>query len=115
MIRLEMNDAGMVKSMCSVNPENRISAEELTIWLKVNSMKECLQDRKLQWFIYLEKMEENAWSGKSITKVSGSCPRRQPGSDLKERKASKDLDKDRNAWKAFIRNRPTHASIENRC
>ena len=33
MIRLERNDAKMVRWMwCNVRPENRISAEELSIW-----------------------------------------------------------------------------------
>ena len=29
-------------------------------------------------------------------------------SDLKERKVSRDLAKDRDVWKSFIRNQPTH-------
>ena len=34
-------------------------------------------------------------------------------SDLKEKKMSKDVAKDRNGWKSYKRNRVTHASIEN--
>ena len=34
-------------------------------------------------------------------------------SDMKERKVSKDLANDRNTWKSFLRNYPTHASMEN--
>ena len=56
-------------------------------------------------------------------KVGCSFPRGQPKKtwnevirrDLKERKVIKDMAKDRNAWKFYIRNCPTHASIENRC
>ena len=33
----------------------------------------------------------------------------------KERKVSKDIAKDRNAWKSFIRNSPINANMENRC
>ena len=35
-------------------------------------------------------------------------------SDLKERKVSKDIAKDRNAGKSFIRNYPSPTSIKNR-
>ena len=34
-------------------------------------------------------------------------------SDLEERKDSKDIAKDRNAWKSFIRNYATHTSMGN--
>ena len=32
-----------------------------------------------------------------------------------ERKVSKDIAKDRNAWKSFIGNRPNYVRMENRC
>ena len=76
----------------------------------LNSMKDCLQDRRLQWFGLLERMGDNAWPSKCKTfKVSGSFIRGRPRKtwnevnrkDLKERKVSKDLAKDRNAWKIF--------------
>ena len=118
--RLKMNS---IRWMCHVWPEDRTSAEELTARLKINSMRECLQDIRIQEFGHLERMEENtrlsAWKAFN---VSVSVPRERPRktsnkvirSDLKERKVSKDLAKDRNAWKSFIRNCPTHASMENR-
>ena len=38
-------------------------------------MREHLQDRRPSWFGHLERMEENAWSGKCGTfKVFGSFP-----------------------------------------
>ena len=92
--------------MCNVRPGDRISATELRIRLISNSMKKCLQDRRLQWFGHLEGMEENAWSRTCRTfKVSGSFLKGQPTktwnevfrSDLKERKVRKDLPKDKNA------------------
>ena len=49
MIRLERNDARMVLRICNVRPEERVSAE-LRISMKLNSMREYLQDRRLQWF-----------------------------------------------------------------
>ena len=68
-------------------------------------------------------MEESAWSSVCRTfKVSGSFPEGRPTktwnevirSDLKERKVSKDKVNERNAWKCFIRNRPTHTSMKKR-
>ena len=59
MIWLERNDA-------------RIFAEELRTRLKLKSMRQCLEDRRLQWFGHLERMEKNASSSKCGTsRVSG--------------------------------------------
>ena len=49
-IRLERNERRMAKWMFNVRSEDRISAEELSIRLKSKSMRECLQDRRLQLF-----------------------------------------------------------------
>lgn len=51
-----------------------IFPEGLRIRLKLNSI--CLQDRRLQWFGHLERLEESAWYSKSrIFKVGDSFPR----------------------------------------
>ena len=89
-------------------------------------MRDCLQDRRIQWFGQLERMEENAWFSKYRTfMVRCSFPRiwlsktlkKLIRSGLKERKVRKNLAKDRNAWncKSFIKNCPTHASMQNIC
>ena len=39
---------------CNVRSEDRVSMEELRTRLKLKSMRECLQDRRLQWFGALE-------------------------------------------------------------
>ena len=73
MIRLVRNDATMVKWIRNVRSTDKSSAEELRTRLKLNSTKQCLQDRGLQWLGHLERIEENAWSSKYTTfKVSGS-------------------------------------------
>ena len=68
-------------------------------------------------------MEEiSSSSERRNVRVSDSFPRGRPKktwndvirSDLKEWKDNKDIAKDRNTWKFFARNRPTHASMENR-
>ena len=68
--------------------------------LKLNSTREFLQNRRLKWLGYLEKIKENTWLNKYRTlKVSDSFPREPPRkscnevtrSDLKEKKFSKDL------------------------
>ena len=43
--------------MDNVKPEDRISAENLRTRPKMNGMNKCLQDRKLQWFGHIERME----------------------------------------------------------
>ena len=53
--------------MCNIRPEDRISAEELRTRLKMKSMRECLQNKILQWFSYLERIEESTWSSKYRT------------------------------------------------
>ena len=75
-IRLQRNDARMARWMCNIRPENRIVAEGIRTRLELKNMKECLQDRKLQWFGHLERMEESARFDKGTTfKVSSSFPR----------------------------------------
>ena len=46
-VRLESNDARIVRWICNVKPEYRISAEELRSRPKLKSMRECLQDKRL--------------------------------------------------------------------
>ena len=48
MIRLERNDARIVRRMCNVTPAYRISAEEVKTRLKSKSMRKFLQNRRLQ-------------------------------------------------------------------
>lgn len=52
-IRLDRNDAKKV--------EDRISAGELRIRLKLNNMREYLMDRRLQLLDHLKIMEQSAW------------------------------------------------------
>ena len=56
-IRRKKTDA----RVCNTRPDNLISVEKLT-WLKLNSMWECIQDRKEQQFCDLGRIEECAWS-----------------------------------------------------
>ena len=75
--RQERHDAEMVRWMY-VTAEDKISTEDLKTRLKLKSRGECLQDTRLQWFGYLERMDDSAWSSKCRTfKVSGDFPRWQ--------------------------------------
>ena len=58
-IRLEKNDAMMVRWIYNISPEDKISAEELRASLKLLSMRERLQDKRLQWFGHVERMEKS--------------------------------------------------------
>ena len=73
MTRIERNDANMVIWLCNSRLEIRISAEERRTRLKFKSTRECLQERRLQWFDHRDKMKESAWSSKCRTfKIWGS-------------------------------------------
>lgn len=48
MIRTEKNDARMIRWRFNGRLEDRISVEDLRTTLKFKSMKESLQDRRLQ-------------------------------------------------------------------
>ena len=52
--RLQKNDARMVRWVCNIRAEDKVSAEELRTRLTLKSTKECLPDRGLQWFGHLE-------------------------------------------------------------
>ena len=67
----------MITWMCTINSEDKISAEELRTRLNLESLKECLQDR-FHYFVHLEITEKSAWSSKCRTlKDSGSLPKEQ--------------------------------------
>ena len=50
--------------MCNVKPVDMIFVKKLRTRLKLKSIRERLQDRRLQWFGYLERMEESGWFSK---------------------------------------------------
>ena len=60
MIRLKRTDTRMVRLMGNARPQDMICAEKVRTRQKLNNMRECLEDRRLQLFIHPEKMEENA-------------------------------------------------------
>ena len=62
-IKLEGNDAKMVRWMCKVRPQDRISAGETQNILSLNILSECSHNR-LQWFCQLEKLKKSSWSRK---------------------------------------------------
>ena len=73
--RLERNDVKMVRWMCKVMAEDKIFAEELRTRLKLKSRREFLQDGRVQWFGYLERMHDGTWSSKCRTfKFSDTFP-----------------------------------------
>ena len=76
---LERNDASMVRQICNVTPDDRISAEELKTRQK--DTRECLQDNRLRLFGHLERTELNVWSSKGRTfKIGISFSSHLPGS-----------------------------------
>ena len=47
----------MVRLMGNARPQDMISAEKVRARLKLNSMREYLQDKTLQWFGLLKKLK----------------------------------------------------------
>ena len=58
--------------------------------LKLKSMRECLQDKRRQWFGHLKRMKESAWSSERSNVVPSRLVVVSPD------KVSKDIAKDRN-------------------
>ena len=50
LIWLEMNDTRMVRWMCNIRHEDRISSEKFRTRLKLKNIKEFLQNKRLQCF-----------------------------------------------------------------
>ena len=76
--------------MCNVKPDDKIPAEEFRTRLKLKSMRECLHDRRPQWFGHLERIEECTLSNKCrVFKFSGSFPRGRPRESWSDSKESK--------------------------
>ena len=63
--------------ICHVRSEDRSFAEELRKRLKLKSIRQCLQERRVQWFG--DRIEKSAWSSECTTaKGSKSFSRGQP-------------------------------------
>ena len=62
-IRLERNNSRTGRLMLSVGPKDRIFAEKLRIRQRSNRMRERLQDRRLQWYSFLEKWKRESQQG----------------------------------------------------
>ena len=60
-IRLDRIDTRIVRWMCNVKPDDRISAEELRSRLNLKSMWEYLKDRRLRRFGHPERTEGSVW------------------------------------------------------
>lgn len=62
-VQPERNYVSIVRSKCSFRPEDRISAVEVKNKLEMNTIKDCLQNKNLLWFVDLESMKKSSWSG----------------------------------------------------
>ena len=122
MKRLERNDARIIRWMCGISLNDKVPILELRNRMRLNSLRECMQHRRLQWFGHLEKMEANAWASKCRDimvddRLARGRPRKSWSEvvrkDLRDKNVSKDVAKDGIAWKSVITIRPTHGSMEN--
>ena len=58
-IRLERNNAEMVKWTCNVRSKDKISAVKLGNIRQLNTMRKCLQKRRFLLYGHLERMGKN--------------------------------------------------------
>ena len=65
LIRIERNCSRMVKWMPNMRRKYKISAEDRRNGLRLNTIRKCLQNRRLRWFSNLERMEKSTWPIKS--------------------------------------------------
>ena len=119
--RLERNDASMVRWMCRVKLNDHIPSRVLRDRLRLVSVRELIQTKRLSWFGHLERMDDNNWVSKCRhCVVDGRSVKGRPRktwnevvrNDLKEKNLDKELAKDRVAWKSLIKPRPTHACMD---
>ena len=61
-MRPERNDVSIVRWKCSFRQEDRISAVEVKNKLEMNTIRDCLQNRKHLRFGHLESMKRSSWS-----------------------------------------------------
>ena len=97
--------------MCNVSLKDRLRSDELWGRLNLESIGRCVQNRRLCWFGQFERMDKSFWVSRcKAVEVSGSAGRGRPKKtweevikmDLRERRSSKDLARDRLAWKPIF-------------
>ena len=54
----------MIRWMCGVSLNDKVSILELRNRMRLDSVREYIQHRRLQWFGHLERMKVDAWSSK---------------------------------------------------
>ena len=108
---MERNDMRMIRWMCNVSLKDRLRSDELRGRLNLESIGRCVQNRRLHRFGHIERMDKSFWVCRCRAfEVSDSFGRGRPKktweevikTDLRERRVSKDLTRDRLAWKSIF-------------
>ena len=124
LIRLERNDARMIRWMCKIGLRKRFLQRNLRLNLNWRALKEVYRKKERNGLIILKEwktlfgLEYVEPSRLAVVSPKGQSRKiwnKVLKSYLKERKVSQYLAKDRNAWKTFRQNSPTHPSMKNRC
>lgn len=61
-MRPERKVISIVRWKYNFRPEDRISAVQGKNRLEINTIRDCLQNRKRLWFGDLERIKESSWS-----------------------------------------------------
>jgi hypothetical protein len=118
-MRLERTENRMVRMMCGVKLQDRISSEDLRGRLGIEGVVEVIRRGRLRWFGHLERKDEADWVSKCReVKVVGKGVRGRPrktwnecvNKDLKDLQLKPEWAKDREKWRGCIHgNVPTCA------
>jgi len=78
-VALQRAEMRMVRWMCGVKLQDRVTSKELRGRLELEDIISVLQRNRLQWYGHVLQKEDNDWVKKCMEfKVEGSRPRGRP-------------------------------------
>jgi hypothetical protein len=112
--RMERNEMRMVRWMCGVKLQDRITSQELRRRLGIKSIRDVMCTSRLGWYGHVQRMDEQNWVKKCMSLiVGGAAPRGRPRktwdqtvrTDLESKNLTSEAALNRAAWNAAIRTR----------
>ena len=108
--RLQRNERAMLRWLCGVKPEDRISTTSLYTRLQIPPLESVLRLNRLRWFGHVQR--SNDWIKRcTLLEVNGKRGRGRPrktwkqtiDEDLKSWKIEKNFTQDRVTWKRMLK------------
>ena len=106
--RLHRNEMSMIRWMCGVTMRDRCPCEELRAWVGIKPIVDVMRQRRLRWFGYIERREDNSWLKKVQIIADGHSGRGRPGKtwehvimeDLRVKGPRREVAQDRAEWRS---------------